>query len=336
MYTIKQAAARSGLSVPTVRVWERRYGVVDPERTPTGYRLYDDQAIGRLIAMRYLVEHDGMRPSQAAERLLSAGEDLAVLIEQAMRRDESAIPTTTDRASRTEQAMAEVDAFVSATQRLDVAGMERILDAAFASERFESAMEHVVFPALRAVGDGWADGSIDVAMEHAASETVRRRMARFYDAVASDGVPDVIVGLPPGGHHEIGALAFAVVARRHGVDVLYLGADVPLMSWLTAVETSLAPVVVVAVVATSDVAAADEVVAALRRAPSQPIVMLGGLRAHEVGEAEGSIVLPGSLDEAVAVIQGLLARTVSRKRATRVRGAGRSSQRPQRSQAAKG
>ena len=42
MYTIKQAAARSGLSVPTVRAWERRYGVVHPERTASGYRLYDD------------------------------------------------------------------------------------------------------------------------------------------------------------------------------------------------------------------------------------------------------------------------------------------------------
>ena len=80
MHTIKQAAARSGLSVPTVRAWERRYGVVDPERTPTGYRLYNDKAIARLIAMRHLVEHEGIRPSQAAKRVLTAGEDLADLI----------------------------------------------------------------------------------------------------------------------------------------------------------------------------------------------------------------------------------------------------------------
>ena len=160
--------------------------------------------------------------------------------------------------------------------------MDRILDGAFASERFESALEHVVFPALRAVGDGWADGSIDVAMEHAASETVRRRLARFYDAVASDGAPDVIVGLPPGGRHEIGALAFAVAARRRGVGVLYLGADVPLASWLTAVTTSRAPIAVVAVVAAPDVGAADAVVAALRGAPGRPSVLLGGTRAQEL------------------------------------------------------
>ena len=50
MYTIKQAAARTGLSVPIIRVWERRYGVVQPGRTPAGYRLYDDEAIARLAA----------------------------------------------------------------------------------------------------------------------------------------------------------------------------------------------------------------------------------------------------------------------------------------------
>ncbi|HSW42013.1 MAG TPA: MerR family DNA-binding transcriptional regulator, partial [Patescibacteria group bacterium] len=48
MYTIKQAAALSDLTVPTVRAWERRYGVVHPARTASGYRLYDNEAISRL------------------------------------------------------------------------------------------------------------------------------------------------------------------------------------------------------------------------------------------------------------------------------------------------
>ena len=60
--------------------------------------------------------------------------------------------------------------------------MERVLDEAFAAQRFELAMDEAVFPALRAVGRAWADGTLDVAAEHAASETVRRRLARFFDA----------------------------------------------------------------------------------------------------------------------------------------------------------
>jgi methanogenic corrinoid protein MtbC1 len=318
MHTIKQAAARSGLSVPTVRAWERRYGVVQPARTPTGYRLYDAEAIGRLIAMRHLVEHDGIRPSQAAGRILSADEDVVALIDEAARHGTAAAPTRGGTAS-VERSMSEVEAFVSATRRLDVSTLDRILDGAFASERFESALEHVVFPAMRAIGDAWVDGSIDVAMEHAASETVRRRLARFYDAVAADRTSDVVVGLPPGGRHEIGALAFAVAARRRGVGVVYLGADVPSASWLSAVEASLAPIAVITVVVSSDVAAAGEVVTALRRAPHPPTVMLGGPRADGLAEAAGPVLLPGSMGGAVALVEGVLARAVPRRPAASAR-----------------
>ena len=51
MYTIKQAAARTGLNVPTIRAWERRYGVVSPTRTAAGYRLYDGTDVRRLQPM---------------------------------------------------------------------------------------------------------------------------------------------------------------------------------------------------------------------------------------------------------------------------------------------
>ena len=307
MYTIKQAAARSGLSVPTVRVWERRYGVVHPERTPTGYRLYDDAAIARLIAMRYLVEVQGIRPSQAADQVLAAGPDVAALVDAA-RAASGPVPLSgAPAAPLVDRAREAVEGFVAAARALDVGAMERILDEAFAAERFEGAVDHVVFPALRSVGDGWSEGSIDVAMEHAASETIRRRLARFYDAVASaTGTPDLIVGLPPGGHHEIGALAFAIAARRRGLDVLYLGADVPLDSWRVAFEATGAGLAVIGVVGAPDVAAADRVVRSLLALARPPITVLGGRRARELpGAADGVVLLPDPIDEAIAVILGL-------------------------------
>jgi methanogenic corrinoid protein MtbC1 len=189
--------------------------------------------------------------------------------------------------------------------------MERILDEAFAAERFEGAVDHVVFPALRAIGDDWSDGAVDVAMEHAASETIRRRIARFYDAVASaTGTPDLIVGLPPGGHHEIGALVFAIAARRRGLDVLYLGADVPLDSWRVAVEATGARLAVIGVVAAEDAAASDGVVSTLRALARPPVVALGGGRAGDVrGAEDGVVLLPEPIDEAIAVILGLAAST---------------------------
>lgn len=304
MYTIKQAAARSGVTVPTARAWERRYGVVHPQRTPSGYRLYDDEAIGRLIAMRYLVESQGVRPSQAAEQVLAAGTDVGQLVERARASHALAATPPIAAATRIQQ---QVDAFIAAAGQLDVPTMERVLDEAFATERFEAAVEHVVFPALRALGDRWSDGSLDVAMEHAASETIRARLARFYDALASGGDPDVIVGLPPGGQHEIGALVFAIAARRQSVEVVYLGANVPLASWLIAAEATRAPIAILGVVGASDVPSAAEVVAALRSMSRPLSIALGGARAQEIGDLSNATVLPAGVEDAVRATRGLLA-----------------------------
>jgi DNA-binding transcriptional MerR regulator/methylmalonyl-CoA mutase cobalamin-binding subunit len=311
MYTIKQAATRSGLSVPTVRVWERRYGVVHPQRTPSGYRLYDEDAINRLVAMRYLVDVVGLRPSQAAEQLRDDSPELEALLESArawwLRGGK---PEVESAGGAPESANGgAVASLVTAARSLDTTTLTTRLDEAFAAERFEAAIDHVVFPALRAIGDAWADGSVDVAMEHAASEVVRRRLSHFYDAAAAaGGRPDVIVGLPPGSQHDIGILAFGVAARRAGLAVLYLGANVPIESWARAVAASGAPAVVLGVVTLADVEPAARVVAGIRGLVDGPRVLLGGAAAGSVGGVAPADVLPDVIEDAVAVVARLVGR----------------------------
>ena len=315
MYTIKQAAARTGVHVPTIRAWERRYGVVQPARTAAGYRLYDEVAIARLLAMRRLVDDDGWRPSQASQRVLAVGDDLAGLAalgrspatEAGDGANGSALTAeSTASQSRTVQS---IDAFLDATRDLDLAVMDDVLDGAFASQRFEPAMRDVVFPALRGVGDRWSTGEIDVGAEHVASETVRRRLAQQYEAAGRPrSGPPVLVGLPPGSRHELGAMAFAVAARRAGLDVLYLGADVPLESWLRTARETRAPIVVLGVVTAVDVAPATVVADGLRTLDPAPLCLIGGALAHELPSRTGVRVLPDSLDAAVSEVVEALAR----------------------------
>jgi DNA-binding transcriptional MerR regulator/methylmalonyl-CoA mutase cobalamin-binding subunit len=309
MYTIKQAAARTGLSVPVIRVWERRYGVVQPSRTPAGYRLYDEEAIARLLAMRRLVAEEGWQPRQAAQRVLEPGFDPREAVGDSAGRAEragSSIGSVAGVGQR-EQEVSLVHAFVAAAHELDVPAMERILDEGFASHRFELAIEALVSPAMRAIGIAWARDEIDVGAEHAASETVRRRLARFYDAAGlGERVPRVIVGLPPDGQHEIGAFAFAVAARRAGLEVLYLGANVPLESWLRTVHETTAPVVVIGVVTPSDVVAGGVVIDALGASARPPICLVGGPLSADSLDGLGTIRLPEPLDDAVAAVARLL------------------------------
>jgi len=296
MYSIKQAAARSGVSIPTLRAWERRYGVVQPVRTPSGYRLYDEAAITRLQQMRGLLA-SGWRPREAAQRVRKglAADELAQL-----RSSGAAIASVGD--VRAAEQLTE--AMVSAAVGFDTDALETVLDEVFARGGFEWAMETVVFPALRRIGQAWAAGELSVGAEHAASETVRRRVAVFYEAASRVTSSDIVVGLPPGANHDLGALAFGVASQRAGLGVLFLGANVPVDSWVLAMNQSGARVAAVGVPTEGDVPAAREVIEALRVLPGRQIVA-GGAAAAEVADDE-VLALPAAIGDAARTAAGLL------------------------------
>lgn len=295
MYTIKQAAARSGVNIALLRAWERRYHVVEPTRTDAGYRLYDDDAIARLRAMRSLVE-GGWSPRQAAAHLEEASPD-----------ELRALSTVEATAPATAAPENVVTAFVEGAARLDAAAVERVLDEMFASGTFERVIEDHLFPALRALGDAWAAGQVDVAGEHAASAAVLRRLSMAFEAAGSGSSAEspIVVGLPPGARHEIGPLAFATSARRAGIPVVYLGADVPVASWVSAASTAGARAVAFGTLLEADVPAANEVVAALRAAVPDVVVAVGGRRSAEVGNG-GVVRLSPRIGDAVAELRAAL------------------------------
>lgn len=291
MYTIKQAAARSGINVPLLRAWERRYHVVSPTRTETGYRLYQEADIARLRAMRALVDA-GWSPRQAAQRITDASTyDLDELAET-----RPAGPATDAGA-----------AFVHGAVTLNPEALERALDEMFAATSFERAVEERLYPALTAIGAAWAAGDVDVAGEHAASAAAMRRLSMAFEAAGSavaHGRP-ILVGLPPGSRHELGALAFATAARRAGFSVLYLGPDVPVESWARAAEASDARAAVIGAVVERDVAAANDVVLVLGAGHPGVTVAVGGRAAESVGNG-GVVRLPNGLREAVETLRAAL------------------------------
>src|SRR6187200_398635 len=136
MYTIKEAAARAGLTPTVARAWERRYGVVEPARTSSGYRLYDDSSIERLRTMRLLVE-DGWTASAAA-RAVADGTAPAV----GARPGGTAAQTSKDP----------IEAFVAAAAALDGDRIEAALDELFGRGSFEAIVDAWLMPAAAALG----------------------------------------------------------------------------------------------------------------------------------------------------------------------------------------
>jgi len=302
MYKIKQAAARSGVPVQLLRAWERRYGVVSPARTASRYRLYDDAAINRLRAMRQLID-DGWAPSTAAVHIIGLDEAAIEAIAGAMP-EAVGTPPRTARAAATAESL--TDAFVSSAAALDEPGVEQVLDEMFARGSFEQVTSELVMPALVALGDGWAKGKVDVAAEHAAAGAVQRRLGMAFMAAGVPRDEDVVlVGLPPGAWHDLGALAFATAARRAGLAIRYLGADLPASDWLAAIASTKARGVVVGVVIGRDVQAALDVARSIREAHPSVVVAFGGRQSGAVpmDGLEPALLLPQDLPTAVEALR---------------------------------
>jgi len=294
MYTIKQAARLTGVPEASLRGWERRYGVVVPLRNDSGYRLYDEAALVAISTMRRLVD-DGWSAAAAAAAVRSG--DVPPPSQPA----DGTVATEGDGPS----AATYLQRFVVAAAHMDTAGMEASLDGGFALGSFEHVVDAWLFPTLEALGEGWARGEIDVAGEHAASHAVHRRLSAAFDAAGSRSRgPGVVVGLPAGSQHELGALAFATAIRRRGLDVLYLGANVPVSSWETAARSHAARAAILAVVTPEDRAAA---VAVARRLMDDGLVSLvcsGGSAGDEL--APGVRTLAPSISAAAEQLDQLL------------------------------
>ena len=294
MYTISEAANRAGVTADVLRAWERRYQIVEPRRTSGGYRQYDEAAIRRVRAMRRMVE-EGWTPSAAAESLRDVVD--ADLPDATALPDESPLMADADDLR---------DRFVRAAADMEPAALQAVLDEMGARASFEPMMDRYLFPALHALGDAWQAGTVSVAAEHAASAAVGRWIGAAYNAAGTNRpeARPVLVGLPAGARHELAALAFAAAARRAGLAVQYIGADVPAADWIRAARATMARAVVIGVPTATDARATRAVVASLRRALPDVLVILGGEGARAI---QRQAVLPVLLPAAIQELEARLA-----------------------------
>jgi methanogenic corrinoid protein MtbC1 len=198
-----------------------------------------------------------------------------------------------------------VDRFVSAAAGMRPDEVQAVLDEIGTRGSFEATMDRYVFPALRALGVAWETGRVTVAAEHAASAAVARWIGAAFDAAGS-GRPDVrpvIVGLPPGARHELGALAFATAARRAGMSVHHLGADLPAPDWIGAARAVDAAGAVIGVPTSGDAESARAVAGSLHEAIRGIPIAFGGDGARGL---RGTVLSP-ELKQAIAELRQRLA-----------------------------
>lgn len=246
-FPIKVAAARSGLTTHLIRIWERRYGAVDPSRTPSNRRMYSDDDIQRLQLLRE-VTATGMSIGQVAEL---SDEELREILKsnQAAGASSSGKSRSGPNRSTGTSASTHLETCLSAVVRFDATAFEDALRSASVDLGQMALFEEVLTPLFEQIGRLWRDGELKVAHEHMASSSVRSFLGGMLSRGRMvDSAPSIVVTTPSGHTHEAGALMVAITAVSQGWRVIYLGPDTPTEDVAGAVARSGATAVAMSLV----------------------------------------------------------------------------------------
>jgi len=221
VFNTKAVARETGVPADTFRAWERRYGMPRPQRTPGGHRLYSERDIAIIRWLRDRTD-EGVNISHAVLLLTNTLDAPAITM-----------PARNDEARAIGQL---IDEIVQALMNFDSRQADQILSEAFSIYPFEQVLLELVQPAMVDVGERWRRGEINVAVEHFATQFVRRKLASLLSIFeGSAHRATVVVGCAPGELHDLGALLSALFLVRRGWHVVYLGPQVPLFDLLETV-----------------------------------------------------------------------------------------------------
>ena len=223
IYNLKAVIKEVGLSPATLRAWERRYGLVKPQRSPGGHRLYSRQDIE---VLKWLVQrqNEGLSISSAVEMWKTRIEGDQTITPQ--------IQAPAQFSSMGEAMIDELrDQWIVACLAFDDHGANLALEQAFAIAAPETVCMDVLQRGMAQIGEGWYDGSVSVQQEHFTSAIAIRRLNTLLAATTAPTRPGcILAACPPGEEHDFILLMIAYLLRRNGWNVLYLGANVPLLN----------------------------------------------------------------------------------------------------------
>jgi DNA-binding transcriptional MerR regulator len=221
---LKAVVRETGLKPDTLRAWERRYGLPQPERTAGGHRLYSQRDVEIL---KWLIDRqeEGLSISRAVDlwqQLQADGKDPLVTM-----------PLEKAQSASVFASGASIDAireeWIQACMAFDEQHAEQILTRAFALYPPDQVCIQVLMKGLSKIGNGWYDGDITVQQEHFASELAIRRVETLLTASPPPTLQGKILILcPPDEEHTFSPLLLTYLLRRNGRRALFLGANVPL------------------------------------------------------------------------------------------------------------
>ena len=306
LYNLNVVVKETGLKPPTIRAWERRYGIPRPERTTGGHRQYSQRDIDTL---NWLVarQDEGMSISHAANlwrTLNDQGDDPL--------RDQKAVMVTEPIQSAVPQSSTEVanlrDEWVAACRSFDRLAAEQVLVRAFALFPPEVVTVQLLQAGLSEIGELWYQGEVSIQQEHFASAMSVQRLEMLIAATPPPTRPErIVVASAEDDFHVFSPLLFTFLLRRRGWDVLYLGADMPSASLKETIAQVQPHVVIISAQLLVTATSLLEVTSALVN--SETIIGYGGIIFNMMPQLRERIpahYLGQTIEGAVPVVERLI------------------------------
>jgi DNA-binding transcriptional MerR regulator len=215
-YSIKDLERLSGVKAHTIRIWEQRYNLLNPDRTDTNIRLYSDQDVKLLLNISLLLRHGGKISHLCKLSLQEISQKI--------------IDLTKTTESKEPFFEAQIDQLVLSMIDFDDVRFEQTIAESVSLHGFEMTMLNIVIPFLQKVGMMWLSGESSIVQEHFISNLIRKRLLVAVDSlspVRDQSADSYLLFLPEGELHETGLLFSKYILKARGKKVTYLGQTVP-------------------------------------------------------------------------------------------------------------
>ncbi|MCW9015024.1 MAG: MerR family transcriptional regulator [Gammaproteobacteria bacterium] len=301
-FPIRVLAEKTSVGTSTIRAWERRYGLLQPERTPKGHRLYSENDVKRIRKIMDLLDDGHSLPNIA--QMLAAPDQNAKQsdsIQLAIAAgDDTSLSSTWDSF---------IQKTLEATGDFNVERIDAIYNEASSLYPLDMVTDRLIQPTIKILGEAWKTRpDRGVAEEHFYTSWLKNRLgARFHHAYNHARGARIICACMPGSFHEIGLMLFSLSALARGYRVLYFGADLPLDQLPYIAKRSAAKAVVLGAQSELDSSVNSELPALIKKLDT-PLFIGGNHESIDSDRFEqaGGILLGNNISVAIKVFESHL------------------------------
>ncbi|MBX2954836.1 MAG: MerR family transcriptional regulator [Cyclobacteriaceae bacterium] len=264
-YSIKELEKLSGIKAHTIRIWEKRHHIVEPQRTDTNIRLYSDADLKKIINVS-LLNTNGIKISHIADMTLE--EINGKILELSEHNTDTVIF---------------IDQLIVAMVDLDEGKFEKLLSGLILRFGFERTVVEIIYPFMEKIGVLWQTENVTPAQEHFISHLIRQKLIVAIDGLSViPTIPKrVLLYLPENEWHELGLLFYHYIVRKAGYKTIYLGQSVPFKDVISVSEAQQPHIIITSIISSPFGTKVEEYLRQLATAfPAKKVLVSGYQTRH--------------------------------------------------------